>query len=157
MENLRKSKRGITLVALVVTIVILIILATISIGALFGEKGLIKQAQEAKELHENGRNEEEKSLNDLTAEYNRVKDELENGGEAPTPAGTEVEKPSTWTSTKVTAIADGKGGIVPLPNGYSYVGGNYDEGLVISDKPGDTMDASGVDMREPICVDTCAR
>jgi len=167
MKNLRKSKNGITLVALVVTIVVLIILATISVGALFGEKGIIKQAKEAKEAHENGRNEEEKSLDDLMTEYNKVKDELAsgNGGgstELPditptTPAGTQVKKPNTWTSEKVIAIADGKGGLVPLPDGYYYVGGDIDTGLVISDKAGDTMDASGVDMRKPICVDTCAR
>jgi len=133
---------------------------------LFGEKGIIKQAQEAKEMHENGRNEEEKSLEDLMSEYNKVKDELGNssGGttELPditptTPAGTQVKKPSTWTSEKVIAIADGKGGVVPLPNGYNYVGGDIDTGLVISDKAGDTMDASGVNMRKPIRVDTSAR
>lgn len=61
-------------------------------------------------------------------------------------AGAEAQKPDTWTSTKVTAIADGKGGVVPLPNGYHYVGGDIDTGLVISDKDGDTMNASGVDM-----------
>ena len=156
-----RGKYGITLIALVVTIIILIILATISIGALFGEKGIIKQDQEAKELHENGRNEE-----DLMSEYNKVKDELGSSGggstELPditptTPAGTQVKKPSTWDSEKVIAIADGNGGLVPLPNGYIYVGGNYNEGLVISDKPGDTMDASGTGMRKPVCMDTCAK
>lgn len=166
MGKLREGKSGITLVALVVTIVILIILATISIGALFGEKGLIKQAQEAKEMHENGRNEEEKSLNDLMAEYNKVKDELGSSGggntELPditptTPAGTQVKKPDTWDSEKVIAIADGNGGVVPLPNGYIYVGGNYNEGLVISDKTGDTMDASGTGMRKSICMDSSVR
>ena len=58
-------------------------------------------------------------------------------------AGTVVTKPSTWTSTQVTPIADGKGGIVPLPSDFYYVGGDYDTGLVISDKSGDTMNASG--------------
>ena len=44
-----KSKNsGITLIALVVTIVILLILAGITIGALTGENGLIKQSQNAK-------------------------------------------------------------------------------------------------------------
>ncbi len=166
MEKTRKTRqvRGITLVALVVTIVVLIILATISVGALFGEKGIIKQAKEAKEAHENGRNEEEKSLEDLMTEYNKVKDELASGSGAElpditstTPAGTQVKKPNTWTSEKVIAIADGKGGLVPLPNGYHYVGGDINTGLVISDKAGDTIDASGVDMRKPVRVDTSAR
>ena len=44
----QKENNGITLIALIVTIIILIILATISIGAIFGEKGIIKQAKMAK-------------------------------------------------------------------------------------------------------------
>ena len=49
IQNLSKEK-GITLVALVITIVILIILATISINAMFGENGLITSAQKAVEM-----------------------------------------------------------------------------------------------------------
>ena len=43
------SHRGITLIALVITIIILLILAGITIGAITGNNGLIKQAGEAKE------------------------------------------------------------------------------------------------------------
>ena len=46
------NQKGITLMALVVTIVILIILAVISINAIFGENGLIKNSQLAKQEHE---------------------------------------------------------------------------------------------------------
>ena len=42
-----KSNRGITLVALVVTIVVLLILAGVSINMVLGENGLIKRAQES--------------------------------------------------------------------------------------------------------------
>lgn len=44
-----KRERGITLVALVVTIVILLILAGVSLILLFGENGIITRAREAKE------------------------------------------------------------------------------------------------------------
>ena len=44
----KQSKRGITLIALVVTIVVLLILAGVSIAMLSGENGIIRQAQEAK-------------------------------------------------------------------------------------------------------------
>lgn len=47
-----KNQKGITLVALVVTIVVLIILATISIQ-LAVNSGIIGQAQKAKTMHEN--------------------------------------------------------------------------------------------------------
>ena len=51
MDKLKNSKfnRGITLVALVVTIVVLLILAGVSINLVLGENGLISQAQEARE------------------------------------------------------------------------------------------------------------
>ena len=43
-----KKSNGITLVALVVTIVVLLILAGVSINLVLGENGLITQAKEAK-------------------------------------------------------------------------------------------------------------
>ena len=53
-------------------------------------------------------------------------------------AGDEVsEKPEDWTSDKVTPIADGKGGVIPLPDGFVYVGGTKSEGIVISDNSAD--------------------
>ena len=59
-----KNKNGITLIALVVTIVVLLILAGVSISMLTGENGIIKQAQEAKEKSEIA---EEKELVELSA------------------------------------------------------------------------------------------
>ena len=49
MKNLRKGENGITLIALVVTIVVLLILAAVTISAVFGEKGLLKTIEIAKE------------------------------------------------------------------------------------------------------------
>ena len=46
--NKLKTKAGITLIALVVTIVVLLILAGVSISMLTGDSGIIKQAQDAK-------------------------------------------------------------------------------------------------------------
>ena len=52
MEGLLKNKKGITLVALVVTIVVLIILAGIAINLVIGENGIISKAKQAKEMQE---------------------------------------------------------------------------------------------------------
>ena len=46
MKN--KKERGITLIALVVTIIVLIILAGISINLIFGTNGIINKAKDAK-------------------------------------------------------------------------------------------------------------
>ena len=55
-----KNEKGITLIALVITVVILIILATISINFVFGENGLVARAEQATQLAEEARATEEK-------------------------------------------------------------------------------------------------
>ena len=74
--NSMKSNKGITLIALVVTIVVLIILATISINAVLGENGLIRKAEQAKELQEQTTAKEQ---NELDA-YSEYVDKEMNGG-----------------------------------------------------------------------------
>ena len=155
-RNLSESRRakensGITLIALVVTIVVLIILATISINAVIGQDGIIQKAKDAKTFYENKESEEKIKMQELTNELAQYyTDGGGSGGGSDTPtkpvAGTTVTKPGTWTSSQVTPIADGNGGTVPLPNGFHYVGGDINTGLVISDLQGDTMDASGTSM-----------
>ena len=48
-----KEKKGITLIALVITIIVLLILAGISISMLTGQNGILNRAQEAKEQTQN--------------------------------------------------------------------------------------------------------
>ena len=47
-----KNKKGITLIALVLTIIVLLILAGVSIAMLTGNSGILTQAQRAKKLTE---------------------------------------------------------------------------------------------------------
>ena len=54
MKKIIVNNKGITLIALVVTIILLIILAGISISLIFGEKGIIARAIEAKEIQQKG-------------------------------------------------------------------------------------------------------
>ena len=56
--NHKKSEKGITLVALVVTIIILIILAAVSISLVLGEHGLLKMVSDAKIETEKGQEKE---------------------------------------------------------------------------------------------------
>ena len=64
------GQKGITLVALVITIIILLILATISIQALTNT-GLFAKAQEAKEKSQNAEENQEKTLNEYEDELNK--------------------------------------------------------------------------------------
>ena len=65
----KNNIRGITLIALVITIIVLLILAGVSIAMLTGQNGILTQAQNAKITTEN-RNAEEKvkSLSRLVCE-----------------------------------------------------------------------------------------
>ena len=149
MKELKNNRqKGITLIALVVTIVVLIILATVSILAVFGDNGIIARAQTAKDTHEKGKADETNTLDDYASYIGNYLDGKGGGSDTPTnpTAGTTVAKPGTWTSSQVTPIADGNGGTVPLPSGFYYVGGDISTGLVISDKQGDTISASGTSM-----------
>ena len=47
-----KNKRGITLIALVITIIILLILASVSLNLVLGDNGIIERAQQALEKTE---------------------------------------------------------------------------------------------------------
>ena len=58
-ENTLNSSKGITLIALVVTIIILIILSGISISMLTGQNGILTRAAEAKEKTEKAQAEEQ--------------------------------------------------------------------------------------------------
>lgn len=125
-----------------ITIVVLIILATVSINVVIGPNGLIEKAKQAKELYEKSAKAENTAMDEVVNKMEQYKE----GYSTKPAAGTEVAKPKSWTSTQVTPISDGNGGTVPLPNGFHYVGGDYNTGLVISDKENDRMDASGVNM-----------
>ncbi len=61
-EELNYGKKGITLISLVVTIIVLLILAGVTIATLFGENGIITMAQKAKEETEDAAKEEQQLL-----------------------------------------------------------------------------------------------
>ena len=50
MKELKKKNKGITLIALVITIIVLLILAGVSIATLTGDNGILTKAQNAKDL-----------------------------------------------------------------------------------------------------------
>ena len=68
MKETLKSKKGITLIALIITIIVLIILAGLSIAVLTGEDGLITKAKQGAQNYQNAAVEEQERLNTLYGE-----------------------------------------------------------------------------------------
>ena len=107
MKKTRQS--GITLVALVVTIVVLLILAGVSISLVLGQNGLIANAKEAREKTKNATDEESQLINGTIPDYiaeqvNGTTSGVGSTGGGETPGGgntpTEPETPTTSKDSK---------------------------------------------------------
>ena len=70
-----KYQKGITLIALVVTIIVLLILAGVTLAFVSGENGILKRATDAVEVNEKATAEEEANLlrADLVTQYYQEK------------------------------------------------------------------------------------
>ena len=68
MKNFRKNEIGITLIALVITVIVLLILAGVTIVTLNGDNGILTRAQEAKNKTEEAQKEENISLKEAELE-----------------------------------------------------------------------------------------
>ena len=101
-----KNQKGITLVALVVTIIILILLAGVSINLVLGDNGIITIAKKAKENTELAKIEEEKSLNELYDEL------IREGISAGDPEYSAIAKLAEFKTAIANAIEEA-GGVKP--------------------------------------------
>lgn len=150
-----QSPKGITLISLVVTIIVLIILAGVAINLTIGENGLLIKAQFARDEYNNAVTSEEEELNELYA-YLKGEEELPENTKD-TDAGTIVKLPDAWQTgtpryistetgvevistskvSSVYAVSTGNAETVPVPVGFWYVGGKLATGVVISDEKND--------------------
>ena len=72
MQKRNENTRGITLIALVITVIVLLILAGVTIGSLTGDNGILTRAKEAKEKTEQAQKEEEETLGTMSDVLNGV-------------------------------------------------------------------------------------
>ena len=112
----RKDEIGITLIALVVTIVILLILSGVTINMLLGEDGIIRTAQEAKNTWEGAIANEQEEIQNLVNELNSIM----NGGTGDGEDGN-IDPETGWDLDKVTKFPskDEPSVNVPIPDGFT--------------------------------------
>ena len=158
---MKKENKGITLIALVITIIILLILAGVGISLLLGDNGILNKAQAAAEETKQEQIDEEvdliiggiqinsalkpgKTIAELLAEA-KVEGEIENF----TVSGNKLKHDETgneylirdgFTVLKIQQPKEGwKLNVeiiadkVPIPKGFEYLTGERDTGLVITD------------------------
>ena len=132
-----KSQRGITLIALVITIIILLILAGISISALTNQ-GLFKNAKIAQNATEKAEKEQGQRLNEYEDEINKYlgnsKDESKDDTKGTT-VEEAIKKNGALSTTDNTELKDAKNNKIVVPAGFKIVEGatTVDKGIVIED------------------------
>ena len=105
LKNINKSNNGITLVALVVTIIILLILATISIQSLTNT-GLFEKAKEARDKTTNAVENQAKTLNEYEDELNKY---VSGASKVDTDWTGKVNKPKLMTGMTAIKFTDPTG------------------------------------------------
>ena len=118
-----KNNKGITLVALVVTIVVLLILAGVSINLVLGDNGIVKKAQDAKTKSAEASENDLKGMNSLVSEMEGAL--AGNGGAGG--SGTDTKVPAEATAETAPYFPD---------NTFTKKEGTIDKGLVIQDTSG---------------------
>ena len=138
-----KERRGITLIALAVTIVVILILAGVTIGAVFSEDGIINKAKEAANSMNNAVANDQAELNDLLEELNEIMNSEWNSNiEIPEPEpepGPPTIEDTTGIQEETVQVEDEYGNKVTIPKGFEVVeeeGTTVPEGIVIQDKDG---------------------
>ena len=119
------NQTGITLIALVVTIVVLLILAGVSLNAIFSENGIIKRAQDAQNKMNNAQESDLNALNDLDKWINNQVNGTTGGN---TTGGNDNPSTTPKISTligkvvdKNTKAEDAYGNKITIPKGFKIL------------------------------------
>ncbi len=175
-KKITKANRGITLIALVITIIVLLILAGVTIVTLTGDNGLLSKASNAKQTTKDAEIEEEVRLAwnsvypdsylnnyDLATKASKLKEALDKNGSTSTVTPEEgklkvnyknkdfILDPTTGSLKKslpeVTA-----GQKAPNDSNAQYKSGDYTAiipaGFTVSNKPGETSIETGLVIRD---------
>ena len=153
MKVQESEEQGVTLVALVVTIVIMLILAGVALNIALGDNGLINQTKKATEKYKEAQTNDEDSIKDLEEQMNNII----NGGEkvdSPITIEEAIEKGEDFAKDENKDVVDEFGNPVTIPAGFYIVTHEKDEtvdyhysdtkngiptvqdGIVIQDKEG---------------------
>ena len=173
-NNKDMRQKGITLIALVITIIVLLILAGVTIATLTGDNGILTKAQEASdrtgeanareqvqlavagsygtdgEINYDDLNNELKKIDGLTYNGNPISDSNKIGS---LPATVNVDGYDvTINEDGSVTVGNNAGGDtetgetvvdgVTIPEGFYYVDGTKETGIVISDVEGDDLNNS---------------
>ena len=123
------NQTGITLIALVVTIVVLLILAGVSLNAIFSENGIIKRAQDAQNKMDQAAENDQKGINELS---NWLDSKINGNSGGNTTGGNTTGGDDTSTTQKISTLVgkvvdkntkaeDAYGNKITIPKGFKVL------------------------------------
>ena len=125
------NQTGITLIALVVTIVVLLILAGVSLNAIFSENGIIKRAQDAQNKMDQAAENDQKGINELSnwldskingnSGGNTTGGNTTGGDDNPTTTTTKISTLVGKVVDKNTKAEDIYGNKITIPKGFKIL------------------------------------
>ena len=129
MKTKIKQEKGITLIALVVTIVVLLILAGVSVNAIFSENGIIKRAKDAQNKMNQAAENDQKGINELS---NWLDSKINGNSGGNTTGGNTTGGDDTSTTQKISTLVgkvvdkntkaeDAYGNKITIPKGFKVV------------------------------------
>ncbi|MEI3394020.1 MAG: prepilin-type N-terminal cleavage/methylation domain-containing protein [Clostridia bacterium] len=123
------NQKGITLIALVVTIVVLLILAGVSVNAIFSENGIIKRAKDAQNKMDQAAENDQKGINELS---NWLDSKINGNSGGNTTGGNTTGGDDTSTTQKISTLVgkvvdkntkaeDAYGNKITIPKGFKVL------------------------------------
>ena len=182
----RSKQKGITLIALVITIIVLLILAGVSIATLTGQNGILTQANNAKENSEISEEKEAVSLaytgviaekkgegtvtaDDMNRQFglngteatasgsNPITVSFDSGREYTIDSNGNISDPEESNIIAKIKIEGEKVTTVPTLEGFSYKEGTIDTGYVVVDGEGNEFVWVPVDKNQKIKIDVTSK
>ena len=130
-----RRKSGITLVALVITIIVLLILAGVALSTLTGNDNIIKNAGTAVEGYNTQQEADDAVLNSIAGYLEQYMTGGPTGGEAP------LITTASGIHSETKEYQDAKGNKIVVPGGFKVrtdIATTVDKGIVIEDSTGDS-------------------
>ena len=143
------NQTGITLIALVVTIVVLLILAGVSLNAIFSENGIIKRAQDAQNKMDQAAENDQKGINELS---NWLDSKINGNSGGNTTGGNTTGGDDTSTTQKISTLVgkvvdkntkaeDAYGNKITIPKGFKVLAHGTEAGSATYTYSGDNIPA----------------
>ena len=149
MKTKIKQEKGITLIALVVTIVVLLILAGVSVNALFGNSGIIEKAKEAQNKMNQATQKDLDAINELN---NWIDGKINGSSGGNTTGGNTTGGDDTSTTQKISTLVgkvvdkntkaeDAYGNKITIPKGFKVLAHGTEAGSATYTYSGDNIPA----------------